>query len=203
VTALFDAWPCPPQIAVHAHRTGQCWTVLIEGPVRDDVQPCPMDYQAALNLQRLKEDEGGPSTALGLLCKTNVLDGTYWTWHLPHIQPKAPVRIQKRQEAGWCLPAGCVVIDRASRWANPFDVETAITHGFATGIHDARRFVARCFDEWFSGLRWGGLLPDARRRMLHELPALRGKDVACDCPVVGTPCHGDELLRLANSAVRL
>ena len=36
---------------------------------------------------------------------------------------------------------------------------------------------------------------DAMAYNLHEL---RGKDLACWCPVDGQPCHADVLLRIAN-----
>ena len=44
------------------------------------------------------------------------------------------------------------------------------------------------------------MFPDqesARTTMLERMPELRGKNLACWCPV-GSPCHADVLLEVAN-----
>lgn len=65
--------------------------------------------------------------------------------------------------------------------------------------------AARCvdaFEVWLGPLwrnNWDGPESEsARKRILEGMPTLRGKNLACWCPV-GSPCHADVLLRIANA----
>ena len=72
------------------------------------------------------------------------------------------------------MPEGAVYVGRPSRWGNPYRV------GFLTpagAVFLYRTVVARDFD------RLGWLEP------------LRGRDLACWCPL-DQPCHADVLLEL-------
>ena len=115
----------------------------------------------------------------------------------------APIRIQRRRTKGWKMPPGAVYVGRPSRFGNPFTVSLALESGFSSTEEEARRFVVECFDDWLSGGRlgrdwWQGKESDRRRAdILCGLPILRGKPLACFCPV-GSPCHADVLIRLAN-----
>jgi len=102
-----------------------------------------------------------------------------------------PERLRMRRIKGWRLPVGCVYVGRPGRYGNPF-------HQAEIGRAEAvRRFAA-----WLEGRIPGppGLDPGARRRLLDALPELRGRDLACWCPLDG-PCHGDILLDWANRDV--
>ena len=108
--------------------------------------------------------------------------------------PDAPKRIQLRRTPGWRMPEGAVHVARPGFWGNPFP-------------HADRGIAARTFRVWLRGScrshEMLGIkpvrsnLPDLRREMLERLPALRGRDLACWCPL-GQPCHADVLLELAN-----
>ena len=92
-----------------------------------------------------------------------------------------PRRIRLQRTRGWRLPAGTVVVSRPTRWGNPFVVG-------APGIVDRAEAVRR-YREFAS----------TNEDLLREARALlRGKDLACWCPV-GEACHADVLLELANA----
>ena len=90
-----------------------------------------------------------------------------------------PRRIQLRRTKGWRKPAGAVVVARPSRWGNPFaigapDPDTGQPMTRADAVARYRASVAG-----------------------RNLTELRGKDLACWCPL-DQPCHADVLLDLAN-----
>ncbi len=108
--------------------------------------------------------------------------------------PRRPRRIRLSRAKGWRMPEGAVKVDRSTSFGNPFVV----------GIHGPRD---RCV-ELFGFMLHGFLnisVPKghvdeqvaARREILARLPELRGKDLACWCPL-DQPCHADVLLALAN-----
>jgi Domain of unknown function (DUF4326) len=185
--------PCDPQTAAVARVKGRTWTLIPQG---EDVLGLPA-VAMPLNFARVKLAEIEPlGYSLASLTRHDTLDGTYWTWE-PCDDPGGPLRIQRRRAKGWRKPDGSAIIDRTSRWGNPFRVADAIAHGFADNPNHARTFVVGCFDEWLDG-GWPGVRPDLRRRILRELPNLRGRDLACTCPVDFIACHGDSLIRRAN-----
>lgn len=119
-----------------------------------------------------------------------------------------PSRIQRRRTAGWRKPDNAVIVSRPSRYGNPFTVQDAIEADWS----DPRRFVVVNFAEWLRVGTAGGWYEQTyrlgrqtldRRVILEGLPNLRGKDLACTCPLPepGQPdiCHAAILLALANS----
>lgn len=106
-----------------------------------------------------------------------------------------PKRIQRRRTRG-ARHGGAVIVDRTSRFGNPFTIAKAEELGYV----DPRTAVIGAFTEWLRGNRdmWQSDEGDRKReRILTDLPVmLRGKNLACPCEP-GQPCHGDELLRLA------
>lgn len=90
-----------------------------------------------------------------------------------------PARIQLRRTKGWRKPDNAVVVARPTRWGNPFPV-----------IDGDREFAAFLYRGWLVAH------PDARP-LRDDIESLRGKDLACWCPLNG-PCHADVLLDLAN-----
>ncbi len=88
-----------------------------------------------------------------------------------------------------------------ARWGNPFRIADCIEAGFAENVADARRVCVDAFAAWLRNDRWADASgPDAERRhaeYLAALPALRGHDLACWCPL-DQPCHADVLLEAAN-----
>lgn len=98
-----------------------------------------------------------------------------------------PVRIQRKRTKGWTMPADTVYVGRPTRFGNPFTVYAP--------IESMLQVVAR-YRLWLSGdiEAFGGTV---RRPTVDEIAALRGKNLACWCPL-DQPCHADVLLELAN-----
>jgi hypothetical protein len=98
------------------------------------------------------------------------------------------------------MPAGAVYVGRPTRWGNPYvvDVKMALVTSPGGGVvitcadeRDARACAVGEFRAYFAGQRM-------------DLSPLRGKDLACFCPLVDkdgnkVPCHADVLLELANA----
>ncbi|MEU5976320.1 DUF4326 domain-containing protein [Streptomyces sp. NPDC047315] len=123
-----------------------------------------------------------------------------------------PARILRRRTEGWSLaaatsnPLGAVIVSRPSRFGNPFTLQQAIEAEWP----NPRRDCAETYRDWLRVGSRGGWFEETyrigrqtfdRRRVLAELHTLRGKDLACTCPLPepGEPdhCHGAVLLRLA------
>ena len=112
-----------------------------------------------------------------------------------------PTRIQRRRTKGFDMqdqsPDGrpVVYVGRPTKWGNPFTIEAAIDAGFT------RQGAVAAFADWLSGNPWAcpshDLYEGRRSAILSGLPELRGKHLACFCPLDG-PCHADTLLELAN-----
>lgn len=93
-----------------------------------------------------------------------------------------PKRIQLRRTKGWRMPPNTVSVARPHKHGNPFRVGDS-------GIPDAAAAKQR-FREWRDYRVVG-----PKRPLLDDL---RGKNLACFCKL-GTPCHADVLLELANA----
>lgn len=93
-----------------------------------------------------------------------------------------PKRIQRKRTKGWHMPPNTVYVGRPTKWGNPFPV--------GTGDYDYT------LEE---SLKYYRLYILGRIQVLKNLDIseLRGKDLACWCPL-GQPCHADILLELAN-----
>jgi hypothetical protein len=90
-----------------------------------------------------------------------------------------PERIRLSRAKGWRKPVGAAVVSRPSRWGNPFPVD-------GDEVPDRAASVARY-------RAWAATDPPE----LADVEVLRGRDLACWCPLDG-PCHADVLLELAN-----
>ena len=86
-----------------------------------------------------------------------------------------PVRIQRKRTRGWKMPAGAVYVGRPTKWGNSFNITKLQTREMAI---ERFKFYAS-------------------RPEFMDLSELRGKDLACWCPL-DQPCHADVLLELAN-----
>lgn len=113
-----------------------------------------------------------------------------------------PQRIQRKRTKGWKMPPNTVSVCRPGPFGNPF-------------IHDDPAKAVEAYERLLQGgtqsFEMGpGKLQFAKnihQDSLHwsyadkvkaSLPKLRGKDLACWCPL-DQPCHADVLLRLANN----
>ena len=79
-------------------------------------------------------------------------------------------RIQRRRTRGWRMPINTIYVGRPTRWGNPFRGDRAI--------------VVEKYRSWLR------LKIDADPKFLDTL---RGKDLACWCPL-DQPCHADVIL---------
>ena len=112
----------------------------------------------------------------------------------------APRRIQRKRTKGWQMPDGAVYVGRPTKWGNPFLFRAAEEAGYT------RHGAVRAFEDWLAGNPWacGSDKFEAKRQaILDSLPELRGRDLACWCPLVDekgnpVPCHADVLLEIAN-----
>lgn len=117
-----------------------------------------------------------------------------------------PERIRRLRQKGWRLPENAVIVDRTSRWGNPWKVgedgipdRASACQQFALGIATRRILLATAVDpEAALKLhRLGGYPTDEEIRA-----QLAGKDLACPCPIpaFGEPdyCHAAWLIHEAN-----
>jgi len=107
-----------------------------------------------------------------------------------------PTRIQLSRAKGWKMPENTVKVSRPGKWGNPFKPEAYWDAGYSGSLEVA---VGHCVDAYRAML-------EGRRHWAHPIPMkypvpdlapLRGKNLACWCKL-GTPCHADVLLELAN-----
>ncbi|WP_367156173.1 DUF4326 domain-containing protein [Methylomonas sp. HYX-M1] len=92
-----------------------------------------------------------------------------------------PGRVQLRRSKGWRMPPNTVKVDRTTRWGNPY---------VGSGQHD-REQMTRLFAEYCAR-------PEQADFVAAVCTELRGKNLACWCPLDG-PCHADVLILLANA----
>ena len=101
-----------------------------------------------------------------------------------------PQRIQLRRAKGWRKPEGAIVVARPSKWGNPFRVGNVYPElPEPLRVVDSRRTAVLAYSHWLSLAA-----PDD---LTEKLAPLRGRDLACWCPLDG-PCHADVLLTYAN-----
>lgn len=86
------------------------------------------------------------------------------------------------------MPGNAVSVCRPGKFGNPFLVTEGRTPAEAVLAFRTWLTVDECTAE----------LPDRKKRLLDGIAELAGKDLACYCPL-GSPCHADVLLDLANS----
>ena len=104
-----------------------------------------------------------------------------------------PRRVQLSRAMGWRMPENAVKVDRTTKWGNPFRV------GDRVQVNPSCP-VAVCFSaqEAVDAFRSFCEHPIGARFRADAAEQLRGKNLACWCPI-GSPCHADVLLELANS----
>jgi hypothetical protein len=120
-----------------------------------------------------------------------------------------PQRIQLKRTKGWRLPPHCIVVSRPSPFGNPFTLDDLLQEpGGNLDARAARAEAVRRFKVWLGvepdpAGRFANLYPDRKATVLRRLPELRGKALACWCPLCypdgsRCPCHAAVLLELAN-----
>jgi len=116
-----------------------------------------------------------------------------------------PRRIQRKRTRGWRLPPGAVCVDRTTAWGNPYAVGATITFPGLQGIEHTIRDLEEAvtfYRQWLAGEPTAPLPRDTPLPPPPTIEQIRaelaGHDLACWC-TVGSPCHGDVLLPIANS----
>ena len=121
-----------------------------------------------------------------------------------------PRRVRLSRTKGFRLPPNTVVVSRPSRWGNPFQVggwfmvgdPNPQRAGFSMSWCQAScEEIANRTPGKFTLIRTPAQAVEFFERLMKSSPrdvsALRGKNLACWCPLDG-PCHADTLLRIAN-----
>jgi Domain of unknown function (DUF4326) len=102
-----------------------------------------------------------------------------------------PTRIQLSRQKGWRLPDNSKKVDRSTPFGNPFVADKQLSNEKAIVL----------FTRWLEGdteiLNKYPDLSMQRQRLLVRKHELKGKNLACWCPL-GGPCHADVLLELVN-----
>lgn len=122
-----------------------------------------------------------------------------------------PQGIQRRRVKGWRKPPNSVIVDRTSRWGNPFKASMfgkelsialyrqciegswnpSLVDDLSDGWRaDAYRLHCAFIKRWMDNYGW---TPSVAARV-----ELKDKDLCCTCPL-GEPCHRDVLIEVANS----
>lgn len=100
----------------------------------------------------------------------------------------APHRVQRKRERGWKMPPNTVYVGRPTRWGNPFKVDSYMTP----------MCTLTQYRLWLAGKKGTGGGGLRRLAVLSHVAELRGKNLACWCPL-DQPCHADVLLEIANA----
>ncbi len=96
------------------------------------------------------------------------------------------------------MPPNTVYVGRGTKWGNPFIVGDLWEN---QGID--RRLAVRLFRYMLQGVpsfaafMFSTSILKNRLEILENIHELRGKNLACWCPL-DQPCHADVLLELAN-----
>lgn len=106
-----------------------------------------------------------------------------------------PKRIQRKRTKGWRMPPNAVYVGRPTKFGNLWTPEMYWDAGYSGPLLVALQHCVDAFRAWMTGgQHWAHAAP---LPPIPDLALLRGKDLACWCPL-DQPCHADVLLQLAN-----
>jgi len=109
-----------------------------------------------------------------------------------------PERIQRKRERGWRIPEDAKIVDRTTRFGNPWSVKQGYTRQECVARFETYLIVRRNPSPGWKDLVGYPSDEEIRRE-------LAGKDLACWCPTPrpGEPdnCHAAVLLVWANEGV--
>ena len=125
-------------------------------------------------------------------------------------QKANPKRIQRMRTKDWKMPPNTVYVGRPSKWGNPWTIESALNSKF-WHPEECAEVVVDEFEAWLNNDEYMSMdehlgmwkrpeIQKQRAEILASLNELRGKNLACWCPL-DQPCHADVLLKLANECV--
>ena len=122
------------------------------------------------------------------------------------IEVLIPNRIKRERSLGWRKPVGSVIVDRTSRWGNPWSVVMRPETG---SWYVCRASNQRRVGHWhrhrsaaiLSAIgyfrRYLTMTPRGRGLVASSAKELSGKNLVCWCRF-DEPCHADVLLRTAR-----
>lgn len=111
------------------------------------------------------------------------------------IEHPKPNRVQRHRTRGWRKPQGAIIVDRTTRYGNPWPVDTSAdpARGHTVAVDAYRR--------WLRGdgpdLQIRGRRVYDRRWILAHIRELAGHQLCCACPPE-MACHADVLAQLAS-----
>jgi hypothetical protein len=96
-------------------------------------------------------------------------------------------RIQRKRTKGWRMPENAVYVGRPTIWGNPFTI-----YDFKGELSEEyrRQLAVEAYEAWLRG--------ELKDRP-HMLEPLKGKDLACWCPL-DKLCHADIILKILKEA---
>ena len=97
-------------------------------------------------------------------------------------------RIQRKRTKGWTMPPNTVYVGRPSRWGN--NNKVGDPYPFVENHVNVLDDVIWLYEVDLLAMEAAGMLD-------NFLAPLRGKDLACWCPL-DQPCHADVLLKFLN-----
>jgi hypothetical protein len=105
-----------------------------------------------------------------------------------------PRGIQRRRTKGWVLPEGAVIVDRTSRYGNPFRIGAPFPEEMRARVAEYYQPPsADPMDRETAVFLFGLYMEDRLRREPGWLEPLRGATaLACTCKTT-VPCHRDAL----------
>lgn len=109
----------------------------------------------------------------------------------------SPERVCLSRAKGWRMPPNTVKVDRTTKWGNPFVVGKVAALAGGRKVADRRHAFVLYRSVAFDNSR---LVEAARAE-------LRGKNLACWCPLIDPDyphediCHAAVLLQIANAEV--
>lgn len=114
------------------------------------------------------------------------------------MQTLEPIRIQRKRNKGWKMPANTVYVGRPSRWGNPWsaDHHTGKRHHGDLPCIETTDYASTPEEAVKKFRKWIGEVPSYRKHQIFKY--LKGRNLACWC-ALNKPCHADVLLEIANS----
>jgi len=103
-------------------------------------------------------------------------------------------RIQRKRSKNWRMPKNAVYVGRPSKWGNIYKVGVYEFDWRGEGV--VPETIEQCVELYEKELI-SNIQHD--KGLINQILELRGKDLACWCPL-DKPCHADVLLRFANTA---
>ncbi len=115
-----------------------------------------------------------------------------WVQSFPGDVRRVGVRVQRTRVKGGGIPDGAIYVGRGSKWGNPYKLAAYAIEGL-TGADLKRERAAMAVRDFEHALHTGCLF----FRDVDVVRELRGRDLACWCPLDAKDCHASVLIEVA------